>query len=56
MIRGRNTETNGKLKSHFRDDVFEMTFPPSFGRMVHHGDDGVVVFFVFIVKEYQLGP
>lgn len=38
------------------DDVFEQALLPGIGRMVHHGDDGVVVLLVLVVEEHQLGP
>ena len=41
---------------HSGDDIFEVTFSPGFSRMLHHGQYGVVVLFVLVVKEDELGP
>ena len=39
-----------------RDDVFEMRLPPCLSGMGHHGQNGVVILFILIIKEDQLSP
>ena len=41
---------------NFSDDVLEMALFPGLGRVVHHGDDGVIKLLVFVVQEHQLCP
>lgn len=41
---------------HLGDNVFKLAFFPGIRRMVHHGDDGIVIFLVFIIEEHQLCP
>lgn len=38
------------------DNVFELALLPGVGRVVHHGDDGVVVLLVLVIEEHQLRP
>jgi len=38
------------------NNVFEVPLAPRLGRMCHHGNNGVVILFVLVVKEHQLRP
>ena len=41
---------------HFCDDVFEVRLAPGLCGVGHHGQGGVVILFIFVVKEDQFGP
>ena len=36
---------------HLGDDLLEEAFPPGFGGVGHHGEDGIVVLLVFVIEE-----
>lgn len=44
------------IKLYLGDDVFELALLPGICRVVHHGDDGVVVLLVFVIQEDKFGP
>lgn len=41
---------------HLGDDVFELALLPGVGRVVHHGDDGIVILLVLVIEEHELCP
>lgn len=65
-VRSYSRANNSALLSSFRpphpavmhlgDDVFELALLPGICWVVHHGDDGVVVLLVLVVKEHELPP
>lgn len=47
---------NQEQLQYLGHNVFELALLPSICRVVHHGDYGVIVFFILVIKEDQLSP
>lgn len=42
--------------TYLGDDIFELPFLPCIGGMIHHGDYGIIIFFILVIQEHQLCP
>lgn len=41
---------------YLSDNVFELAFLPGIRWVIHHSDDGIVIFLILVIEEHKFSP